>query len=118
MRLPAGLLLLLPLLGGLTGGLVGCVPKSVERPLTDRDPIFVIPAAVEAGKDSDPQQLSELVDLLDSTDAAIRLSAVEALRHRTGKKFGYQFYDDEDERRDAVEQWRTYVDSLGPANRR
>ena len=92
----------------------GCVPKSVSQPLTDRDPVFVIPAVIDAADAEDPQQLHQLVELLDSTDPAVRLAAVEALRQRTGKNFGYRFYDDEAARSEPAAKWKAHVEELVP----
>ncbi|MEL7238973.1 MAG: hypothetical protein AAGK78_08925 [Planctomycetota bacterium] len=93
----------------MTASHLACRPTSVAQPLTDTDPVFVIPAIKQAASESDPQQLSELVALLDNEDAAIRIYAVHALRDRTGEHFGYEPWASEEERAGAVEQWRAHV---------
>lgn len=90
----------------------GCRPTGVAQPLTDTDPVFVIPAIKQAAGDSEPGQLDELVSLLENEDAAIRIYAVHALRDRTGEHFDYEPWADESERAPAVARWRTHVDGI------
>lgn len=89
-------------------GACGCFPRESQRIGAD-DPLANIPAIQEAVRDKDLRSVPELVRQLDSDDGAVRFYAIEALRKLTGKTFGYHFYDDADQRRPAVAQWKRFA---------
>lgn len=63
-----------------------------------------------AARSKDRSALPELVKDLDSDDSAIRFYAIEALQQITGQDLGYQYYQDEDDRKPAVERWKKWLD--------
>lgn len=51
----------------------------------------------------------ELFDLLDHSDAAVRLAAHQTLKQRSnGRDFGYRFWADEAERDERMLEWRAW----------
>ena len=86
-----------------------CRPGPPRRPLQDRDPVFVIPAIKTASQDNDRQDVPRLIDLLASDDAAIRAFADEGLRRMAGQDFGFRFWADPAQRREAVGRWKIWA---------
>jgi hypothetical protein len=97
-------------IGCLAGAGAGC---STPRPVIDvrnPDPSGKIPAYKEAVRDPDPREVRQMVKDLDSDDPAIRLFAIVALRRLTdGETFGYQYFDDEHQRRPAIKRWQAWL---------
>lgn len=102
---------------GLTTAGIGCGfsgPRTVYNP----DPAIKIPAIVEAADRRDRSVLPELVKCLNSDDPAIRFYSIRALRDMTGEDFGYRFYEEDDQRKPAVQRWRQWLSQQpqsGPA---
>lgn len=95
----------------------GCSQSKVAGDAGAQDAPDRIPALV---RQADPRQapgnkgLGELVRALDDDDAAVRLFAVQALRERSGRSFGYRYYDSREARRPAVRAWRDWADAQSP----
>ena len=111
MNRPAGVILLLAAIP-----LAGCRPGAPRRPLQDRDPVFVIPAVKEVAQERpgrvEAAKVRRAVELLDSEDSAIRLSAEHALQELSGGlDFGYRFWADAEDRAEAVARWRTWAEA-------
>ena len=87
---------------------VGC--SSPDKPsLTSDDPALKIPAIRESARAHDEKAVAQLVKDLDSDDAAIRLYAIRGLKEITGKTLGYRYYDDENQRKPALERWKLWL---------
>ncbi len=80
-------------------------PKS----LTSDSPPSAIPAIKEAADKNDRAAIPRLVQCLDNNDSAMRFAAINALRKLTGQDFGYRYYDDEFDRRPALDRWRQWL---------
>ena len=111
MKRTAGVILLIAAFG-----LAGCRPGASRQPLQDRDPVFVIPAVKGVAQERpgrvEPEKVRRAVELLDSEDSAIRLSAVYALQELSGGlDFGYRFWADADDRAESVARWRTWAET-------
>jgi hypothetical protein len=104
----AGLALLLVVVGG--GGVSGCAAPSGPRTVYNPDLDVKAPAIKRAVARRDLSVAAELVKSLDSDDPAVRFYAVQGLRRLTGEDFGYQFYQDKEQRRPAVQRWRRWLD--------
>ena len=89
----------------------GCRPGPSSRPLSDSDPIFVVPAVTDLADESlTSEQSQRLFELLGDPDAAVRLAAEQTLRRRSGgDDFGYRFWADDEDREAAVARWRDYL---------
>ncbi|MDG3004732.1 HEAT repeat domain-containing protein [Paludisphaera mucosa] len=61
------------------------------------------------------QVVPALVGRLDDPDPVVRLAAHEELKQRTGQDFGYLPWEEEPERRAAVERWREWLGGKPPA---
>jgi hypothetical protein len=90
-------------------GSVGCVHPRAPLVVTDPDPSVKIPAYKQAVRRKDRAAVKQLVKDLDSDDAAVRFYAINALERMTGQRFDYRYYDDEEQRRPAVERWQAWV---------
>ena len=89
----------------------GCTAPRRPLVVTDPDPAVKIPAFKKAVRTKDRAAVRQLVADLDSDDPAVRLFAIDALRRLTGQNFGYRYYDGEEQRRPAVEQWRQWANA-------
>ena len=68
-----------------------------------------IPAIKAAADSNDRKAIPRLVQCLDDRDSAIRFAAISALKRMTGQDFGYRYYDDEWNRRQAIAQWHQWL---------
>lgn len=96
------------IIAGLTTVLAGCGPSG-PRTVYNPDPAIKIPAIVQAADQRNRSVIPELVEGLDSDDPAIRFYSVRALRDMTGEDFGYRYYEDDQERKPAVQRWRQWL---------
>lgn len=90
--------------------LAGCTAPRGPLTVTDPDPAVKIPAIKKAAREGDRGATAQLVEELDSDDPAVRFYAIEALAELTGQTFGYRYFDDELERKPALERWRAWLD--------
>lgn len=80
-----------------------------QRPDYDSlDPAERTLATVETNEDRDRRDIPELIEQLDSSDAAVRMLAAGTLLNLTGETHGYHFADSESERRQAVDRWEAW----------
>ncbi len=54
---------------------------------------------------------------LDSDDAAVRLYAIRGLKEITGNTFGYRYYEDEIQRKPALDRWKQWLKDREPASK-
>lgn len=94
-------------LGALLAGCGGPGPRS--KSLVDPDPASKIPAIKEAAREKNEQSATQLVKDLDSDDPAVRFYAIQALQRLTGETFGYRYYDDEQQRKPALQKWNEWL---------
>jgi hypothetical protein len=92
-----------------TLGAAGCVHPRRPVVITDPDPTVKIPAYKRAVRKKEPAALRQLVADLESDDPAVRFYAIHALDELTGERFGYRFYDNEEQRQAAVGRWRQWL---------
>ncbi|MCS7034013.1 MAG: HEAT repeat domain-containing protein, partial [Phycisphaerae bacterium] len=79
------------------------------RKLGDPDPTASIPAIRASAARKDLRAVDQLVEDLDHDDPAVRFYAIRALREITGQTFNYRYFEDELERKPAVEAWRSWL---------
>jgi len=103
----------LSITGAIVLGLIlpGCVGQGL-RSVTSDDPAVKIPLIRKAVDSNDRSILPQLVRDLHSEDPAVRFYAIDGLRRLTGESFGYQWRDDEQARKPAVERWQQYIKSV------
>lgn len=89
----------------------GCASPKIDYAVGDTDPSVKIPAIKIAaeGRARDGATVRQLVKDLDSDDAAVRFYAIEGLRRITGESFGYEYYDEEEARKPAVQKWQAWL---------
>ncbi|HEY8667724.1 MAG TPA: hypothetical protein VIL86_13745 [Tepidisphaeraceae bacterium] len=87
----------------------GCTHPSRPLSVGDPDPSVKIPAIKQAVRHGDIEVSRQLVKDLDSDDPAVRFYAIEALQRLVGDDFGYRYYQDERDRRPAVDVWRKWL---------
>ena len=97
----------------LAGAAAGCRPGPPERPLADRDPIFLIPAIKEVAEEDRVSRIPRLIELLESDDAAVRMASHQALQNITGRDFGYRSWGSDESRNLAVRRWRRWAVDAG-----
>jgi hypothetical protein len=98
--------------GGVGGG--GCAHPREPIRFDSPDVNVRIAAIRRAARTKDKSAAPQLVLALSDDDPAVRFYAIEALRRLTGDRKGYDYFDDDpDQRRPAVERWRTWVIEQG-----
>lgn len=96
-------------------GTGACSNPRAEKDVRNPDPLGKIPAYKEAVREGDRSAVRQMVEDLDSDDPAIRMFAIIALRRLTnGETFGYEYFEDEDQRRPAVERWEAWLAGKNP----
>jgi hypothetical protein len=84
--------------------------------ITSHDPAAKIPAIKKAVNARDSQTAPQLVKSLESDDPAIRFYAIRGLQDLTGETFGYVWYADDHNRREALDKWRHWLDENSVTN--
>jgi len=79
------------------------------RTVADPDPAVKIPAIKQAVRGGNRAVIPQLVKDLGSDDPAVRFYASDALHAFTGNTFGYRYFDDEAQRKPAIEQWQKWL---------
>lgn len=96
----------------------GCSEPTGPRTVASEDLSVKIPAIKEAARTGDLAAAPQLVEDLQSDDAAVRLFAIRGLQALNGgEDLGYVYYGDAERRRPAVDRWRQWLDRQGAATR-
>ncbi len=103
-------LVALPLLGA-------CSAPSEEPMFGSISPTETTMAIEQAARQKDLTKVDELVAELDSSDPAIRLVAIAALRDLTGQDLGYNPSDKESDRMAAIDRWVAWIRAEREAGR-
>lgn len=94
----------------------GCTAPRPRASIVDEDASVKIRGIRRSVSEQDRAALGPLIDQLDSDDPAVRLYAIEALQRLTGQDLGYRYYDDELERRPAIQRWRQWLGDGSPGD--
>lgn len=86
--------------------------------VADQDPSVKIPAIKKAVREKDLKAAGQMIDDLESDDAAVRLYAINGLQALTGERFGYEYYADDSQRQQAVGRWRQWLANQKPTTNR
>ena len=70
-------------------------------------------AMTQAAEKKDREAIFPLVKRLYGDDAAMRLSAILALKEITGEDMGYRLYESEVERMAAIQRWENWLIAEG-----
>jgi hypothetical protein len=101
----------------------GCfTPGAGREParLSSHDPGSKIPAIKRAAvadggaPPRDTETAQHLVKSLESTDPAVRFYAIRGLQSLTGETFGYVWYVDDRDRREALDKWKQWLGGASP----
>ena len=87
----------------------GCGGPATVKHLSNPDPLGKVPAIKRAARTNDQRSVRQLVKDLEDEDPAIRFYASRALKRLTGETFGYDYYDDEEQRQPAVKAWQAWL---------
>ncbi len=99
---------------GAAGGCHGLGPGgTIAERLQAEDPDVRIEAIHDAARQGGRDVLPLLVERLSDAHDEVRFFAFIALRRRTGKTFGYRYYDSREDRQQAIERWREYLRGNG-----
>ena len=105
--------------GGLLLQLAACASTDAPRPVQPEfdlhhpDALRRTLAIHDVAAHGDRRWLPDLVELLDDTDATVRLQAGAALKEMTGHDVGYQAFAGPEERRVAMAAWRAWLEPHG-----
>lgn len=91
-------------------------PETLPQRLQSDNPAERVTAIVEAGQAGDRSVAALLVDGLEDQDSDVRMFAILSLQKITGETQGYRYYDNQQDRRQAVQRWRQWLTGdHGPA---
>lgn len=93
--------------GACCGLLGGCLPGPAPS-FYAANPADRVRAADDAGDARDDRAVPELINQLESDDAAQRAAAIASLREITGQDHGYEWWADDLERRAAAQRWAAW----------
>jgi HEAT repeat protein len=65
----------------------------------------------QAARESDREAIPQLVEMLNADDIAVRFAAIGALQRLTGQTYGYAADDPAPQRRHAIAEWVSAVES-------
>ena len=88
---------------------IGCAAPAPRRAVTNPDLSGKIPAIKASVQAKDMSAVRQLVKDLDSDDPAVRFFTIQGLQRLTGETFEYRYFDDERERRPALERWQAWL---------
>ena len=88
--------------------MTGCFPRESQS-IGATDPSASIPAIQEAARKKDRSAVPALIKQLSSDDPAVRFYAIEALKKITGQTMDYHYYEDAEERKEAVRRWDKWL---------
>jgi hypothetical protein len=77
--------------------------------VTHDDPGIKIPAIKKAVREKDRSVVPRLVEELSSDDPAVRFYAIGALEELTGQTLGYQYFEDDEGRKPAIQKWKKWL---------
>ena len=103
---------LICLLAAVVSGCGGAGPQA--KSITDPDPASKIPAIKQKVREKDLTSAQQMVKDLESDDSAVRFYAIEGLRRLTGETFGYHYYESEEQRKPAIDQWKQWLNTTKP----
>ncbi len=92
--------------------LVSCdsTKQNYIREINSKDPTKRVKAIIESAKNKDERAIPLLIDRLEDEDEGVRISAIGALKELTGEDFGYNALAPIYKRKQAVEQWRRWLE--------
>jgi len=73
------------------------------------DPAAKLYAIHRAGEQQDQSTIRNLIEQLESSDAVVRMMAIQALQRITGTRHGYNPYGTQLQRQAALERWTQAV---------
>jgi hypothetical protein len=97
----------------IAGTLASCRAPRPAPNVADPDPQVKIAGIKQAAERKDRSALPALVDSLDSDDPAVRFFAIAALERFAGTRFGYEYYWEQDERKESLARWREWLKGQG-----
>ena len=100
--------------------LTACTAPEVEPDLGSPRTAAQVPALVQAASpEADPGDVNPaaLVARLDDPDPAVRLFAIGSLQRLTDRRFGYRWYREPADQREAVDAWKAWAAGPGPQGR-
>ncbi|HEV2295942.1 MAG TPA: hypothetical protein VGR35_19005 [Tepidisphaeraceae bacterium] len=89
---------------------LGCSSPGPDKDVRNPDPLGKIPAYKHAVRLRDRSAVRQMVKDLDSNDPAVRLFAIVGLRRLTGQTFGYEYFEEERQRRPAIARWEAWLE--------
>lgn len=101
------------LFAGAMASMVSCGGPAPKPNVFSDDTGEAITGMKRAARERDLSVAPELIKDLDSDDPAIRFYAIEALQRMTQQDLGYEYFQDEDARKPAVERWKKWLEAGG-----
>jgi len=95
-------------------GLLAACSEPRDPPSVKSDDLTLkVPAIKEDVQHRSQSDIPLMVHDLDNDDPAVRFYAIEGLHRLTGNDFGYRYYDNEDERKPALQRWENWLKQHG-----
>lgn len=83
--------------------------RSVPRSFDRDEPDGRIQAIVDVARTEDRERIKDLVEQLDSDDAAVRMFSIRTLERLTGQTLGYRHSDPRWRRLEAIDRWVAHI---------
>lgn len=99
------------LIGAFAAGVLVASCGYPPRGFDSSDPVERFRAAIDAEKNNDPRVIPELIKLLDTDDAVVRLGASRELERLTGQTMGYNHAAPDEDRQKAIQAWVAWYES-------
>lgn len=90
------------------GCLAGCSMPAQRADFSSNDPQERTLAVAKAARDEDRRSVPQLIQVLQSTDPAERMLAIETLERITGQTLGFEYWAPAPARREAIERWQAW----------
>lgn len=110
MRRWPGAILCRSLLAALLASAISCGGPTPMANVYSEDTGEAITGMKAAVRNQDRSVIPELIKDLESDDPAVRFYAIEALQKLTAQDLGYEYFQDENARRPAVERWKKWLE--------
>jgi len=113
MKRVLGVILCRSLVAGAMASAISCGSPAPKPNVFSEDTGEAITGMKRAVREQDRSVVPELIKDLESDDPAIRFYAIEALQKLTNQDLGYEYFQDEDARKPAVERWKKWLEAGG-----
>lgn len=97
--------------------LAGCSLPPQRADFASNDPQERTLAVAKAAREDDRRSVPQLIQVLQSTDPAERMLAIDTLEQMTGQTLGFEYWAPASARRKAIDRWQAWWESQPASSR-